>query len=1368
MARCSARGRRNELRQLVVEHLEMRWTPSVTLLSEDFQTTPVQTLPTSVDASLNVTGPEGFALVTGGGVIPEPFGPSGNRSLVIDNPGPAQPAIAWTSEFSNDPTAFTSGTISFDLYLTEPGSRNWTYIDVRLGYGGAARTIPTTVGDTTVWNSFRVNASSPDIVVDNGNGGVGSAPITSLSKLHVVYTLNGVQKTYRLSINNVPIDFGSGNVDRPWMAGAPGVNMVAFVGAFPLTSGPVFIDNVLAQSDTAPPVGWTPPANEPTNTLEWYQHRGNKRLTGEAHVSSNIVQGATTLWSSFIGSRESWFSLSPSNNQSTVIHPANSFGNEATVRRDWNLGGPYLDLSGNGGLTAVTTGPLIRIGDFIPGNGVLEKLEGEVFDTTFGQGVVRLYVYQGGSWVQQWQSPTIPAMFSIPNLITGDFDNDGSLEVALTPWNDMYILSMQTGQIEKTVRFKPTANESGRPYGWFGAFDLDGDQRSEFVLMGDFQDFVTVIGWDNQGNLTKKWEHVFDARLANKQTTHRPGAFPVLDVTGDGALEIVTSVYNETGDGLWHTLVLDALTGVVRADLPNRAVDGRIDIDGNGDWELLVRHTIGSLLSPSSTLEVLDWQGGSPVTRWTHANSEFIQQPIADFPPNINSATSTGKNTVLIGRPSPSSVDTFFTRSITDATRNGSLVNFWQTDPAITARSIATVQGPSLDVLAIRSTATAANSILLASETVGADEDIAGDYNRDGRVDAADFTLWQDQLGTSVSPGSGSDGNRNGVVDTADYDLWNSAFGAISPQKIFLQGQSGGAIFSKTGAPPRSSVVVGRLDGPSSAPTLVVQGGSQSIVALQPRTDATVSTRWLRAGLGAFFGANQNQGQHENTGVALGDVNGDSLLETLYATSNDTGKARLIAARPDGSELWHADFDVPGGQRVFNQPGLVAWRTGHFTATTYEDVLVQLMHGIGGTGEFVLLDGRNGTVRWNRTYGNTPGSSPIQRGAGEAQMAVYDWDRDGLDEAVNFNPDMFYVVDGNGANLIDRSVFNGGVFPGGSPLFGAPIVADFANNQTDTILFAGSYSQFGLVTRQGSPIWNTPFVFDNTPGFIQGIGDVDGDGDLDLLSPGHPIAPATYTQSVFHAYNAANGQLLWTVPLPGRPHAAVGGAFSDTPTLSVSGDIDGDGRVESLFAIGDTLYAVGANASGTSGSIEWTYRPDGGLLGSPIIADANGDGLAEIIVVSTSGRVYGIGNLAQAILANSPAQLGSPSSLLETISPPATTKLTVSPQPARQVPPATLLTRLLTQPRLRRTALLLGGMYDGITAAVRARTATLPPSLSSATVTPTVRPRLTRAFMSRSTAPRTVSSEATTRSPLTSNVLPPRQLDVIPRPRIES
>lgn len=57
---------------------------------------------------------------------------------------------------------------------------------------------------------------------------------------------------------------------------------------------------------------------------------------------------------------------------------------------------------------------------------------------------------------------------------------------------------------------------------------------------------------------------------------------------------------------------------------------------------------------------------------------------------------------------------------------------------------------------------------------------VAGDYNGNGVVDAADYTKWRDTLNANVTPGSGADGSGNGIVDQADYTFWKTRFGNTS------------------------------------------------------------------------------------------------------------------------------------------------------------------------------------------------------------------------------------------------------------------------------------------------------------------------------------------------------------------------------------------------------------------------------------------------------------------------------------------------------------------------------------------------------------------------------------------------------------
>lgn len=68
-------------------------------------------------------------------------------------------------------------------------------------------------------------------------------------------------------------------------------------------------------------------------------------------------------------------------------------------------------------------------------------------------------------------------------------------------------------------------------------------------------------------------------------------------------------------------------------------------------------------------------------------------------------------------------------------------------------------------------------TLVLSGEVIAA---LPGDYNGDGRVDAADYSVWRDALGAMVPAGTGADGNSNGVVDEGDYGVWQEAFGTTS------------------------------------------------------------------------------------------------------------------------------------------------------------------------------------------------------------------------------------------------------------------------------------------------------------------------------------------------------------------------------------------------------------------------------------------------------------------------------------------------------------------------------------------------------------------------------------------------------------
>ena len=74
---------------------------------------------------------------------------------------------------------------------------------------------------------------------------------------------------------------------------------------------------------------------------------------------------------------------------------------------------------------------------------------------------------------------------------------------------------------------------------------------------------------------------------------------------------------------------------------------------------------------------------------------------------------------------------------------------------------------------------------------------LVGDYNGDGAVDAADYTVWRDSFGSTTN--LAADGDNSGVVDENDLDVWRSRYGAIALEA------------SSFGVPEPTGLVIGVL-----------------------------------------------------------------------------------------------------------------------------------------------------------------------------------------------------------------------------------------------------------------------------------------------------------------------------------------------------------------------------------------------------------------------------------------------------------------------------------------------------------------------------------------------------------------------------
>jgi hypothetical protein len=192
---------------------------------------------------------------------------------------------------------------------------------------------------------------------------------------------------------------------------------------------------------------------------------------------------------------------------------------------------------------------------------------------------------------------------------------------------------------------------------------------------------------------------------------------------------------------------------------------------------------------------------------------------------------------------------------------------------------------------------------------------------------------------------------------------------------------------------------------------------------------------------------------------------------------------------------------------------------------------------------------------------------------------------------------------------------------------GHPLPEDHAGNATERVWLAladldreapGNALEIVLALESGRvyvlddeaqimPGW--PVVFAGPIGGPPAIGDIDGDGLLEIVLP-EPAA--------LHALNYNGTEVSgW----PARPRLVdfPGSALSSGPAAIA--DVDGDGRLDVVAGFTDfTIRAIGGDGKELR---DYRFPVGAPLSTSPAILDANGDGRLDLFVQCADGQVYG-------------------------------------------------------------------------------------------------------------------------------------------------
>jgi len=783
-------------------------------------------------------------------------------------------------------------------------------------------------------------------------------------------------------------------------------------------------------------------------------------------------------WQADLSAREYFLVATPGAEESTwEVDPSAAWPPLSTAdRRAWGLATPLLEVVGNGQLVDPPGAPGARWGRFLPGVPGWQRLS---WTTTWGENAhFQMHSFADGLDRPRlvWDVAFEGAMYA-PLVVVVDLDGDGAQEAALSTWHGVLAYDLATGQEKYRCLYR---QGHGRQYGFFAAYTDPGGQVY-LVVVGDFAGHIGALAV-RDGELKNLWVHLFDPQseqgIDRRFTINTIGPDPIGDFNGDGHGEVLMNVFNEAGDGRWHLLAYDLETGEPRLDLPDLYLHGQVDVDGDGDGELLTQVCPGRPVGTNGEIRLYRWDQ----LLWTHPYARWSMATRPELPLTHVTGATKGLEAPVAGPLAGGPGQTVF---FTAPEEHGKeVLHALRLHPAGRAEVVGRIEGPEgacLDAVAV-----AEGRILLR---------VRAERATRGRLRAQ---------GAPLEPLASQRVVRDAPQPLVLYDA--------EKQPLLVV------------ADPLDHMAAWVVE-PERNPTPSLPAGT---VCSQARNEVECRLRrlWRQPGRAMTTQVPQM------LGLVAGDIDQDGLDEVLCVQEARDGHSRLVAWGLDGQERWHADFPGFNGRApVWNEGGTTIWAVGHFLDPKRLDVLVSNRRSIMHSDETVVLNVRSGNVAWRRDVLEvkppwTDAPWPHTRGYGGGIVALADFDGDGLDDVVLCYPSEYSVVKGNtGEQLVVEST---GPLKGTNNFWvigGTPLVADLDGDGKLETLWTSASILLALTHREGHAalLWRTE-PNDGAAG-LPALGDTDGDGRLEIGLPGFSDG--------FRCLEAATGRTLWTVPSPG-------------------------------------------------------------------------------------------------------------------------------------------------------------------------------------------------------------------------------------------
>ena len=880
----------------------------------------------------------------------------------------------------------------------------------------------------------------------------------------------------------------------------------------------------------------------PAQSTEWLQLRGDRHMSGRSPGVGHMRNGPPTEgWRYDIAAWESYLSVDRQDGDGTVTLPFPAQVEPGYIglhRQVWGIGPQLFDLTGDGAVTSMPVDNVFKVAKILQEMDGLQRFE---MGNSFSDGGAapkqgQLIAYDTGEPRVVWETELFEDTWD-PNVVIIDADADGQLDIAVATHYRILVFDGATGETKMQLRYHGFRN-----YGWFGAANIDDDPYPEFAVVADFSMHAEVI--DNDGTaLSLNWLREIQPDPSQSTKVVRPKPRALVDTDGDGAIELVYSIYNDTGDGQWHIVAVDAKSGETRRDFAQRFLHGLADVDGDGRAELFVSEAAGEALPPYAPLEVWTLEAATPTVRWSHARARFSTRLLDHLPLEVSTGAADGLRTVATGDVDDDGRADFFA---VEPGGDGEIIYAYGTDDEGQVRALWSVRGPT---------------------------------------------------GASLTAMAVEDADADGARETLLY-----LKGRGTPQQILVFENSGGILhqWNRQSFTPAGTPVVADLEG-DGAIEVVVQTGTEEVVCIEaPKGSGDAPrSRWQMQG----YGQTNNAPFH--WGVVAADLDQDGNKQVLFARETASGNAGLAAVAADGEIRWHTEFvGFDGSMPIWNFSGMSYWNAGHFRTAQNQDIFASLRRGKLGSEVGFLLDGRTGEIVWE-VNGFTLSTDGSGRSLGGHPSAAGDVDGDGLEEIVIMWPDRLHIIDGTtGRAQVVRQAY--GYVNGLNPLFTSdafvgyafPAVVDLFGDVTPELIWGHNGYLNAVLDANGDRIWQTAYRNNTEVQSLMGVGDIDGDGDVELLAS---------TAEGVRLFDPVDGAVLHSLENIGRAHTDI-----------VAGDVDGDGRDEFLFASSGILICLEQE----EGLLQqaWSLNMEAGSS-DIALADVNADGFLDIVVATTDGYV---------------------------------------------------------------------------------------------------------------------------------------------------